>query len=646
MADDVQSGLDAVDQSQTSGGALPAGVPTKMAPSKSGLSIPGNVLLGTKQTDEILKNMQDMIDQRKASGTQDNLREAMAWLLPTVDNSQFNALSAIDKQKEQKAKEIFDMQTQMAAFKAAQAQQQNAANSLDQILGGGGPNAGGAGMPSTTTQAGNFSIVDPQVMAEVKRLRGLGRITEAEALYDSTLKKAAEVYASPEMDKKTVDVLLPDGRPDVVSPREYRMHPERYNLTPQGQAAINNAQGAPATHSGTLDAAVNGIYGQESNFGKADTSKPNYAGAVGPMQITQDTFDTMKKQGLIPPNADINDPQQNMAAGKALIASYYKKYDGDIDKTYAAYYAGPGAINADGTINRGLKDPKNPNAPSVGEYIEQAKQKAGLATAPAQVVTPPAGQTVNVPRPTLVEAKAAQEADKAAQIEAGQQSAKSSEAQRAAFEDSTRPIDIADRKTSYTRIQSLLASDPSIAGVLASKGYANAIGKFIKEGVTTPKGQISLPALEDAIFQTLPETTDQSIAKRHELASYLARMELDSAALIKGQGTISNSERQILRDTSTGISDPSENIYKRAKQLERRADLDKELSSLYGDGSKYKNFRQFERGQAFNDAVARYEKDIAAIKETDYKLDRSPKSEKVEHPEDIQKILNKYKKAQ
>jgi hypothetical protein len=118
----------------------------------------------------------------------------------------------------------------------------------------------------------------------------------------------------------------------------------------------------------------NMIYGQESNFGKADTSKPNYAGAIGPGQILPKTWEGLKKQGLIPADYDINNPKQNLEGSKALIADAYKRHEGDADKVLAEYYAGAKAIK-DGQIQTDLKDLKNAKAPNVGQYIEQAKSK-------------------------------------------------------------------------------------------------------------------------------------------------------------------------------------------------------------------------------------------------------------------------------
>lgn len=132
-----------------------------------------------------------------------------------------------------------------------------------------------------------------------------------------------------------------------------------------------------------LAAIQRGIFGQESGYGKAKTDKPNYAGAVGQMQIMPGTFDWIKKLKLIPQDYDIKNPKHNREAGNALIAHYYKKYDGDTAKVAAAYYGGPGAINKDGTINTHWRDKKNPKAPTVGQYIDQTLAKANLPASAA-----------------------------------------------------------------------------------------------------------------------------------------------------------------------------------------------------------------------------------------------------------------------
>lgn len=165
----------------------------------------------------------------------------------------------------------------------------------------------------------------------------------------------------------------------------------------------------------TLEKLQLGIYGQESGSGKAKTDKPNYAGALGPMQIMPGTFKWMKDAKIIPQDFDIKNPEQNRAAGNALISHYYTKYQGDPAKVAAAYYAGPGSIRKDGTINTHWRDRKNPKAPDVGQYINQTLKKAGIADA-TYLASKPSGTPVAVvstvepvtpsPEPVVTVAKA------------------------------------------------------------------------------------------------------------------------------------------------------------------------------------------------------------------------------------------------
>ena len=151
-----------------------------------------------------------------------------------------------------------------------------------------------------------------------------------------------------------------------------------------------------------LTALQRGIYGQESGYGKAQTNRPNYAGAMGPMQIMPNTFSWMKKSKIIPQDYDIKNPEHNRAAGNALIAHYYQKYNGDAAKVAAAYYAGPGAINKDGTINTHWRDRKNPKAPTVGEYINQTLAKANLPSTGTgtMLATIPSGSAAKPSKPS------------------------------------------------------------------------------------------------------------------------------------------------------------------------------------------------------------------------------------------------------
>jgi hypothetical protein len=193
--------------------------------------------------------------------------------------------------------------------------------------------------------------------------------------------------------KKKTQVALEGTLDDIIAWSDAK---NKKSTTPQRTTSIPKF----ASDEEKLKAIQRSIYGQESGYGRAKTDKPNYAGARGPMQIMPATWQDMKNRGLIPKDYDIKNPEHNQAGGNALIADYYTRYSGDPAKIYAAYYAGPGAINKDGTINTQWRDKKNPKAPSVGEYIAQASSKlatpigVGAGTALAASDSKPATKTV------------------------------------------------------------------------------------------------------------------------------------------------------------------------------------------------------------------------------------------------------------
>src|ERR1051326_5518314 len=124
---------------------------------------------------------------------------------------------------------------------------------------------------------------------------------------------------------------------------------------------------------------TNAIFGQESSHGKADTSKENYARARGPMQVTFDTFEGLKRNGLIPKDYRHDNPEHTTQAGNALVSYLYDKFEGDPRKVAAAYYAGEKAVREDGTI-RNYSDKKNPSAPTTQQYVTQVMNRLGQET--------------------------------------------------------------------------------------------------------------------------------------------------------------------------------------------------------------------------------------------------------------------------
>ena len=178
-----------------------------------------------------------------------------------------------------------------------------------------------------------------------------------------------------------INILPPGIAKDTFIARAAEQYPGMVKAqttavtTPTGKLAANIPPGQMASAVG------NAIFQQESNGGKADTSFVNSSNVTGPMQIMESTFNGMKKDGLIPADYDWKNPAHNKDAGFKLVASYAQKYNNDPAKIAAAYYGGPGAVNADGSINRDWRDKKNPKAPTVGEYVDSVIGRMNKAAA-------------------------------------------------------------------------------------------------------------------------------------------------------------------------------------------------------------------------------------------------------------------------
>ena len=148
--------------------------------------------------------------------------------------------------------------------------------------------------------------------------------------------------------------------------------PEGNNLeVPQGSGNSYNIDDIISSRNAEdLAPIIKSIYEQESSSGKVDTSKENYAGAKGPMQVTRKTFDDMRGSGLIPENYSFDNPSHLAEAGVALIQDLARRYSNNPEKIAAAYYGGPDAVK-DGVVSRSRRDPVNPKAPTVGEYTDK-----------------------------------------------------------------------------------------------------------------------------------------------------------------------------------------------------------------------------------------------------------------------------------
>lgn len=570
------------------------------------------VLMDEKTNAGILTNMEKLASEinnpwRKLN---EGLKDMSAW---TAYNKG-PAFALREEAANTDRNTLYNIRQQQAAIEAAQQQAQaeaaNIANFRKGITGGGAGGAGGAGGP-TPAQQQLLSAMDTVRPNQVGAQRAL--IDEYNKQQIVSSGKAG--YDPTSLDLKDVLVFNPNTGKDELRQVNMFQYQDllkngliRNPSTMYEKPVFEQAPKTTPTEIGdVLPRLQKAVFSTESSSGKADTSKPGVQGAIGPMQITSDTFDTAKRLKLIPSDYNVNNPEHNKETGNRLLAYYYNKYDKDPDKTLAAYVGGEGAINKDGSINYDRKDALGT---TVGTYIDINKAKAGLRN---DLENRPSGVQVagtnKIGLPDIAAIKAEQKAKEETQVSAGKKFGESGEAMRTAFENDIEPGQLDDSYATSRRIQTLVKADPTLSGVLTGPGYAKAVGTVLEKGI----GNFGIQALDDAIYQTLPNTTNLSAAERKELSTYLAKIELQAAKLIKGQGQITEGEREILQRASSSIKDPAELIYKKARAIERITEMNEQLAAIYGDGEKFTNFRKFKTDPEFKRIHSEFRADLVKI---------------------------------
>ena len=165
MAEEATSGLD----------SLSPGAVIKAAPVKGGISVPGNNMLDATQTEALLANMQDLINQRSVKNPLGNAIQDMqaGFMNKTAEREQY---------KQQQAQDLFNMRAQMAAIRGNQATQQRLAQ--EDAASGWGPQVGGQPQQNQPQQGQAQGNALPQdiTMQDVQTYRQLMAVDPQQAL--------------------------------------------------------------------------------------------------------------------------------------------------------------------------------------------------------------------------------------------------------------------------------------------------------------------------------------------------------------------------------------------------------------------------------------------------------------------------------
>lgn len=589
------------------------------------------------QTQSILQQMQGLIAERESPMNifLGGLKDATAWGAGGAEGPT-QALAVRGRQREEEAKQLFDMRTQLAGLEAEQARQlafqKRRAQELGGTFDGTQPTGGGLSMPAGIRMA----------------LQNARTEEDYNKIFNTWAQKQAEVSENPEMDVPKIPVVIqnPDGSFErtMISVREYRANPNKYKDTPQTQPAVravvesSQPMSVRNNNPGNIKDPKTGEFikfrtleeGQKALDDdlrlKLSGQSPAVKQRFGDVNMITPA---MLAETWSPATAQGNTPESTINYAKAIANKLGIDPTLPIPNTDQARRLTAQAITE---FESGQKAP--------------TQAPATLVASTGPVPIPVAAATVQAARPTPERLERESEIRKAEEIKAGEKRATTSEERRVAFENDTDPSTVTESLVSTRRIQDLVKRDPSLSGVLNAPGVPAAVAKVLEKGV----GNFGIADIEQAIYQTLPSTTRKSLGERNELITYLARIELQAAKMIKGQGQITEGEREILARASSSIKDPAEAIYKKAKMLEAIARKNDELGKLYraADPTATKNFRQFiDKNPEVTKLNEKFRKELSDIlnEEVDFSKQRAASgAKKIQHPSDIQAIINKGKK--
>jgi hypothetical protein len=585
----------------------------------------------------ILESMQKLIEQKEAQ--QNSLLTALNLASAYGSGGTEGPQRQVQAQMAQSSaneNDIYNMRLQKAQLQGQQANAQTLMSGLTAPIGGapagGGAPSGmapsGGGAPTTGAPANTLQQIisqlppDQQAMAKVLITQpgGVQKVMEMARVHSNIVSKEnIGAQNKPEYYEKKIEIRVvgANGKEkiELVSLDDLKKNPNLGKITPQGSQTVEQMSSgttAPPPVTPSTDVAFgakvpleklySAFYAQESGSGKADTTKFNEFGVMGPMQIKKETFAGYQAKGVIPKEYRIDNPEDNLKAGKLILEDLYKQYGGDIEKVAAAYYGGPKVINKDGTIDLSVKpirtnpatgkpydvnDPKRPKDPTVGEYIDQIKKR--IEGEP--VVKKP------VESRTIPEMRSESELNK----EREKALIASDTKKREEFEASTKPMDLERARAQTLRASELLKTNPNISGVLSEPGIKNAILQFVNNRM--PRAD-----LESVLFKALaPSIKDEN--DRRELISYLAENEIRGRGLIKGTGAISDYEQGILSKIAGSISDPAEVLYKRFRVFDKSNEYNIAARKLW-DANDFKSMREFENDPRHKALLKAYVADI------------------------------------
>jgi len=173
------------------------------------------------------------------------------------------------------------------------------------------------------------------------------------------------------------------------------------------------------------------------------------------------------------------------------------------------------------------------------------------------------------------------------------------------------------RLASIKNINNILDNQKNAAGPLSKPGMLPAVLTVIERGISAGNfGQVGMPGIESAVRQL--GGTQEDIDAAQELGQEFAKIQLANAkTYLKGQGAVSDAERELIRQMS-GKTGDSPNAIRRLMQLQKlQAEYEQDI---HNDWINWQNenkgdFTKFKLSPEYRAKVKQYSKNLDAFAE-------------------------------
>lgn len=222
-----------------------------------------------------------------------------------------------------------------------------------------------------------------------------------------------------------------------------------------------------------------------------------------------------------------------------------------------------------------------------------AAPTAGTPAAPAPTAAPQAPQAVTTFGTTGQRLPGTQSKQQQAVQQKGEEAYSGEEAKDVRATISSLPVNArrsAGMFASAEQIKKLLAESGDYVGIFDRQGLMPALGRVVTGGFRTGRdGSFNIAEFESAVRLLNPSLTDKDIANVGMIASKLAELEFQYAqALAKGQGAMSNNEREVIRRIGGSTSDNPETLKAKMRYIQEKAQYDLDLDQAWSDFKKKK----------------------------------------------------------